>query len=737
MKPTLFPSTYTMFGSLGLGVLDCVSCKVAEVLNGEYELAMTISPNAPHFNEIAQRMLIYTKVSPWSDDKQPFRIYKITKPYKGLCAIYARHISYDQSGIPVSPFTASGAADAMSKVKTFSEVTNRYTFTTDMTASGSMTNDTVQSARSVLGLITKTYGGEIEWGISNIYLRASRGLNRGVSIRYGKNLTNLQQDENCENVYTGIIPFFITDENTVIGDVYNAPGTYDYVKILPVDMTREFERDEIPTKADLAEKAAEYIAENDIGTPEVSLEVSFVELSKSDNYADYAILERVQLGDTVQVVFPKLNVSATAKVNKTVYDVIKDRWESIDLGSYRTDFVDRTQVGDDEAVQTALNDVGSVLSPAIARATAAITGASGGNMRNIYDANGNWIEQVCMNTQDILTATKVWRWNIGGFGYSNHGYDGPFGTAITMDGEIVADYITTGTLNAALVNVTNIDASNITTGSMEVGLISGLSAVATSGDYSDLSGAPDLQGYVSKDGVIGSQPSAGATGFVVSSAGLLQASNVVVYGTIYATAGTIGGFTLSGGSLVSTYAEIDPDGIVGFGPGSGAYNKPVRIVYTSNSSEFYAEIDEALLGQENGSMLSFNSGELDVYGDTYFMDLGPQSHTACRFSSSGEIGYYTSSIRYKEHVETIAGLDALALVQQMRPVTFTIKKEQRESAGLIAEELFRILPRAVPMAEWNGISVPESVDTDMLIPYLIGSIQNLADRLEVLERGIA
>ena len=109
---------------------------------------------------------------------------------------------------------------------------------------------------------------------------------------------------------------------------------------------------------------------------------------------------------------------------------------------------------------------------AVARATAQITGASGGYMRNIYDAAGNWIEQVIMDTQDILTATKVWRWNMGGLGYSSNGYNGPYGTAITQNGEIVADFITTGTLNAALAEIININASNIATGTLSADRIS-------------------------------------------------------------------------------------------------------------------------------------------------------------------------------------------------------------------------------------------------------------------------
>lgn len=103
---------------------------------------------------------------------------------------------------------------------------------------------------------------------------------------------------------------------------------------------------------------------------------------------------------------------------------------------------------------------------AIENATAQITGAKGGNMRAIYDSSGNWTELVVMNTDSILTASKLWRFNLGGFGYSPNGYNGPYTTAITMDGAIVADFITTGTLNAALAEIINLDASNITAGTL-------------------------------------------------------------------------------------------------------------------------------------------------------------------------------------------------------------------------------------------------------------------------------
>lgn len=104
---------------------------------------------------------------------------------------------------------------------------------------------------------------------------------------------------------------------------------------------------------------------------------------------------------------------------------------------------------------------------AIENATEQITGAKGGNMRSIYDDTGNWTELVIMDTEDILTATNLWRFNIGGLGFSPNGYNGPYTTAITIDGHIVADFITVGTLDASKVTVTNLDAGAITTGTLD------------------------------------------------------------------------------------------------------------------------------------------------------------------------------------------------------------------------------------------------------------------------------
>ena len=146
---------------------------------------------------------------------------------------------------------------------------------------------------------------------------------------------------------------------------------------------------------------------------------------------------------------------------------------------------------------------------AIDRATAAITGANGGYMRNIY-VDDIWTEQVIMDTNDIQTATKVWRWNLGGLGYSSSGYNGSYGTAITQNGEIVANFITAGTLDCSRITVSNLDAGAITTGTLDASniTVTNLSASSiTSGTLNaDNINVTNINGANIKNGTIGSNP---------------------------------------------------------------------------------------------------------------------------------------------------------------------------------------------------------------------------------------
>jgi phage minor structural protein len=344
--PILYSATESNFVHNGIGILSaCVSCEVTEEANGIFELAMTYPMDGIHFAEICDRSIIKAKVDQFRD-AQLFRVYAISKPMNGIVTVLAEHISYDLSGIPVKPFSALTASSALTGLKENAVADCQFDFWTDKNTQASFKVSVPASIRSrlggVSGSILDVYGGEYEFDNYTVKLHNSRGQNRGVSIRYGKNLTDIQQDQNCSNVATGVYPYWTDSEQKTLVElpekIVNAPGTYSFVKIRTVDFSAEFETQ--PSVDQLRERTEKYIQANNIGVPHVSLSVSFAQLDQTDEYKHLNLLERVGLFDTVNVEFPALGVSATAKAVKTVYDVIADRTKSVTLGSVRANIAD-------------------------------------------------------------------------------------------------------------------------------------------------------------------------------------------------------------------------------------------------------------------------------------------------------------------------------------------------------------------------------------------------------------
>ena len=453
MNPVLYESTESTFETNGLGVLsDTISCQVVEERNGIFEITLEYPLTGIHYQEIKQRRIIFVKPNPY-EDPQPFRIYRITKPLSGKITVYAQHISYDLSGVPVSPFSSGSVTGALSGLKTNAAVTNPFSFWTDKTSTGDFTVTAPTSTRTLLGgsdgSILDVFGGEYKFDRWTVRLYNNRGKNSGVSIRYGKNLMDLQQDENISNVVTGIYPYWLSSEGELTElpeKIINAPGTYDFTRISAIDFSGDFE--EAPTEEQLRDRANDYISSNNVGVPTVSITVEFQPLEQTEEYKDIALLERVNLCDTVNVEYSELGVSATAKCVKTTYDALKDKYISIELGDAKTNIADTIIQQQQE-----INEKPSVsfLEQAVINATNWITGNKGGYVIFQRNADGQPYEILIMDTPDINTATKVWRWNNGGLGYSSNGYEGPFATAITQDGAIVANFITPGTLQANLI----------------------------------------------------------------------------------------------------------------------------------------------------------------------------------------------------------------------------------------------------------------------------------------------
>ena len=476
MIPVLFPSTATSFTTFGLGALsDAISAEVEEERNGGYELTMQYPLTGIHYDEISLRSIILAKPN-YLDNPQPFRVYQITKPINGVVTIYARHLSYDLSDIPVQPFTASGIQSAMNGlISNAMYDISAWTLTTTRTTASSFKVDEPSSVRSWFGgkegSLLDIYGGEWHYNGYTCSLENSRGADRGVTIRYGVNLTDLKQEEECVNVYTGVLAFWKDmDGNLVQGSVQNVTGTFNFTRIYVLDCSEDFE--EAPTSAQLNAKAVAYIDNNNVGVPRVNLTVNFATFrgnsitglfANEDNdvlanqdgfmllaYGYQGMPEtRVDLCDTVRVYFEKLGVAATAKCIRVRWNVLLDRYEEIVLGDSKSELTEaiiKANTEASEAVKLA-RQTKNVLDTEIQTAVEKITGNLGGYIV-LHDSNDDGYpdELLIMDTNDITTATNVWRWNQNGLMHANS-YTGTYANAaITMDGRISADAITTGTL---------------------------------------------------------------------------------------------------------------------------------------------------------------------------------------------------------------------------------------------------------------------------------------------------
>ena len=452
MIPILFQTMTegTVPTNYGIGPLtDCISCTVTEERNGGYELAMTYAVEGIHASEIEPNRFILAKPN-YTDNPQIFRIYKVGKTINGSFTVNAQHISYDLSGKVISSGTASSAVAACTLLQAKA---GSFTINTDKTVSAAFSITAPSSVRSWFGgkegSLLDIYGGEWKYDNYTASLKQARGSDRGVEIRYAKNLTQLSQMLDMSNLCTGVIPFYIDqDGNKTVGTKVSTGLTLDVDRDIAIDFSQDVDPESgTAISTQLANLANAYITNTNLTSITNSITLDFVQSGK--------LTERVDLCDTVHIYFEALGISAAAKCVKTVWNVLEERYTSTTFGDARTNICDTIASAQKQLQETPST---SFMAEAIAHATELITGNLGGYViLHDSDGNGEPDEILIMNTPDIATATQVWRWNKNGLGYATS-YAGPYNTiAITADGKINASTITTGTLNADLIKAGTIE----------------------------------------------------------------------------------------------------------------------------------------------------------------------------------------------------------------------------------------------------------------------------------------
>ena len=501
MIPILYEATETAFVSNGLGRLsDAISCNVVEERNATYELNMQYPIHGAHFADIQENRIILAK--PFEGgQKQPFIIYRIEKPINGICTIKAEHISYRLANIVTMPFTAGTLTAALAGLKNNSATTNPFNIIADFTSTVSYTLKEPRSVRGALGgesgSILDVYGrGDYEFNRFDVILHENRGRDAGVTLRYGKNLTDLKSVVDMTGVYTGIVPYWSDGEDNTVTlpekvIMSSHASEYPFNIIKTVDFSSDYE--EAPTVAQLRAKAESYVNNNDGWKTKHNITVSFVDLWNTEEYKGIAALERVQMCDVVHVVYNALGVDFTTKVIKTDYNVLEERYNSITLGDtyYSFSAVFNDEIAANEA------KVENHMQKAIDHATKLIQGGLGGHVVFNVNADGEPQEILIMDTDDIMTAVNVIRMNLNGIGFSKTGYAGQYTTAWTIDGHFNASFIDTGALNANLITAgilkddNNDNYWNLDTGEFQLkaGAKIGNSTIASTADAQSIADA--------------------------------------------------------------------------------------------------------------------------------------------------------------------------------------------------------------------------------------------------------
>lgn len=342
MIPILFDKGENAFTNNGLGRLrECISCTVTEERNGIYECDFEYPIDGAHYDLIQCGRIIGVTHND-SDDIQPFDIVSYTKPINGIVSFHAVHISYRQSFLTVK--TSKGInslSDAFTMLST-SEPANPFSYETDKSSAGYLgaSDGTPRSVRELLGgvegSILDTYGGEYEFDRFNVYLHSNRGQLRDFTIRYGVNMMDYNDETDISETYNSVIPYWTDGTKFVVGDIQTSDETMTgRTECVPLDVSDRFENK--PSKAQVDAMGQTVLSETQPHLPVQTITVSFVRL-QDIGYEWLADLYRCNLCDSIQVSFPKYGMHGIYKIVKTEWNVLENKYESMELGALSTSF---------------------------------------------------------------------------------------------------------------------------------------------------------------------------------------------------------------------------------------------------------------------------------------------------------------------------------------------------------------------------------------------------------------
>lgn len=478
--PCIYQSGTKDFTHNGEGTLiDIIDPIVTMERNSLFEFEFKYPLSGKRFKFIKELNIIKANASQ-KIRNQRFVIYNISKPINGIVTVKCLHKTmYDllKDTINVINLTNVSCTAALQEIFDQSKKNKHLKAISDIESIGNFNQKFIsclECIKGTQGSIIDTFGNgaDIIFDNDSVSIKQHSGVDTNILIAYGKNMIDYNETSDVMDIITFIRPYARIigenqEENYLTLDNYGGVeskyiNNYEEVYEAWIDFT-----DKAETIEDLIKIAEEYFLSTKCDLPKGNYKIDFVELSKTENYKAFKAVNTLNIFDTAIIRNYKYNIDVTSKIIKTKFDPVNDKYVGLEFGDIKGNL--GNIVGDINSdidnIHDNNNNINDFINNAIDHATDVITGDLGGHVKLVPKDHPS--EIFIMDTDDVNTAKQVLRINKSGIGFSNNGVNGPFATAWTLDGGFVADFITSGLLNANLLKVGSIKSIG---GSLEINL---------------------------------------------------------------------------------------------------------------------------------------------------------------------------------------------------------------------------------------------------------------------------
>ena len=445
----IYDAEEKLFNHNGIKILKPLKCNVFKEDNGDYYIEL--EDNIKN-NEYYQPNRIIMCPTPFPEGEQAFRIANNIEKNQSKIKLKAKHIYFDTKNYVIKDnyIEDKDCNYALDYLNSNTDTESPFTTSSDITTNNSYRCVRKSLEESISTIIDK-WGGHLVRDNFNISVNSTIGKDRGVTLKYLKNIQTIKSEEIWDNVVTKILP--VGKDGLLLPEIYleleeqlyNIP----YTKV--VSFNQEIEKLETESDDEYKERLIEDLR---------SQATSFLNVNKYPqvNYSLSAHLDKItDIGDTIYVEHPNLNIALTTNVISVTYDAISNKYKNIQFGNFKNslkNLINDISKQTSQIAQNISNDTKTILNEELKKATSEIWNMMGDSFV-IYDGD----KILIVDTLPKEDATNVIMLNSGGIGFSQTGINGVFNSVWTID----------GTLDMQSINIINLVADMIKGGTLKLG----------------------------------------------------------------------------------------------------------------------------------------------------------------------------------------------------------------------------------------------------------------------------